>query len=306
MERYLSLTVAAEQDGCTVGHLLKTACRVPGGMIASLKRREAGICLNGARVHTNIRVRRGDVLRVRLDVPGETNPAEPAEIPLVIPYEDADLAVLEKPAGLLVHGTPDGKPTLMNALAARWGKEQPVYPVHRLDRGTSGLLVVAKNPYAAERLRRALHTERFVRDYLALAAGTPPERSGWIDAPVGPMDGEGPRYGLRPDGRPARTRYEMICSLRGGCLLRLRLDTGRTHQIRVHLASIGCPLFGDRLYGGPELPGLDRPALHAAHLALEQPVTGERLELCSPLPEELRTILRARGGEEKEETTVWR
>lgn len=304
--RYLIFTVCPAQEGQTLGHVLKSALGIPAGMLSALKWREGGISLNGARAHTDARLRAGDILRVRLDEPGAVNDAAPVEMPLRFLYEDADLAVLDKPAGLVVHGAAEGPPTLLNALAARWGREQPVYPVHRLDRGTSGLLVLAKNPYAAERLRRALHTARFVREYLALAAGAPPQVRGVIDAPLSPVPGERGRYAVDERGRAARSDYERLASFPGGSLLRLRLHTGRTHQIRAHLAYLGCPLWGDIRYGGPADALLRRPALHAAFIQAEHPVTGETLRLVSPLPEDLNAFLRDRGVNfEKEVDIPW-
>ena len=302
-EHRLSVTVGPENEGETVRRLLKTQLQMAEGAVASLKWRPDGICLNGAEVHTNVRVRAGDVLTVRIDDGDRGNPAAPIPVPLTVRYEDADLAVLEKPAGMVVHG-PEGQgaPTLANALAALWGPEQPFHPVHRLDRGTTGLLVVAKNAYASERLRRSLHTEDFVRAYLALAAGPPQPASGRIDLPLGPAEGERFRRVARPDGQPAVTDYETLDIFDGGSLLRLRLRTGRTHQIRAHLAAVGHPLFGDALYGGPTAEGLDRPALHAAALSLRQPVTGERLTLVSPLPEDLCAVLAAKGVSELAES----
>ncbi len=302
--RYLTYAVRPEQAGETLGHLLKSALQLPQGMVSSLKWREDGLALNGAAAHTDRRVQPGDLLRVRLDDPAAENPAPPVALPLRFAYEDADMVVLEKPPGLLVHGAADGAPTVLNALAALWGRGQPVYPVHRLDRGTSGLLVLARHPYAAERLRRALHTERFVREYLALAAGEVPAASGLIDAPIATLDTG--RYGVRADGRAARTHYARIAAFPGGTLLRLRLDTGRTHQIRVHLASLGCPLWGDTRYGGAADAALQRPALHAAFLDLEQPVTGERLRLRSPLPEDMSAFLQSKGvNYEREVDFLW-
>ena len=290
--RSLFHTVQPEEAGSTVKHLLKTRFFMAEGYIASVKLRPGGICLNGEPVHTDVRVRSGDLLSARIDDAEGRNPARPVALPLLFRYEDEDLAVLEKPAGLLVHG-PEGRgaPTLANALAAAWGEEQSFHPVHRLDRGTSGLLLVAKSAYISERLRRVLHTETLQRGYLALAAGQLDPPCGDIALPLGPAEGESALRCVRADGQPARTGYETLARFPGGSLLRLRLYTGRTHQIRAHLAALGCPLFGDARYGGPATEGLERPALHAAFLRLRHPVTGERLSFDSPLPADLRSVL---------------
>ena len=295
--RYLSAAVPEDRDGRSVKSLLKSEFHMAEGYIAALKLRPDGIRLDGERVHTNIRARAGQVLTVRVDDVGEENPAAPAAVPLILRYEDPDLAVIEKPAGMVVHGAdPEGAPTLANALAARWGREQGFHPVHRLDRGTSGLLLVAKSRYVSELLRRALHTEAFVREYLALAEGNLSPACGEIDLPLGPAEGERYRQCVRPDGRPALTRYETLERFSGGSLLRVRLETGRTHQIRVHLAALGHPLLGDAVYGAAQGLALGRPALHAAALRLRHPVTGELLRFTSPLPAELRQFLETSGN----------
>ena len=289
--RLLSRTVPSEKDGRTVKSLLKSEFHMAEGYIAALKLRPDGIQLRGERVHTDVRAHAGEVLTVRVDDPDTENSAVPIALPLTVIYEDEDLAVLDKPAGMLVHG-PEGKgaPTLANALAALRGT-QPFHPAHRLDRGTSGLIVVAKNRYVSELLRRSLHTEDFIREYLALASGCPEPPSGTIALPIGPAEGDRLRRCVRPDGQAALTAYETLDRFPGGSLLRLRLYTGRTHQIRVHLAAIGHPLFGDTRYSGPE--GLPRPALHSALLRLRHPVSGELLELRSPLPDDLQAFLSA-------------
>lgn len=295
--RCLSAAVPAERDGRSVKSLLKSEFHMAEGYIAALKLRPDGIRLDGERVHTTVRARAGQVLTVRVDDVGEENPAAPAAVPLVLRYEDPDLAVIEKPAGMVVHGAdPEGAPTLANALAARWGREQGFHPVHRLDRGTSGLLLVAKSRYVSELLRRALHTEAFVREYLALAEGNLSPACGEIDLPLGPAEGERYRQCVRSDGRPALTRYETLERFSGGSLLRVRLETGRTHQIRVHLAALGHPLLGDAVYGAAQGLDLGRPALHAAALRLRHPVTGELLRFESPLPAELRQFLETSGN----------
>ena len=287
---FLRAAVPPEKDGCTVGRLLKSEFRMTDGMIAALKWREEGILLDGKPVHTDAIASAGQTLSARIDDGARRNPAAPMDIPLPILYEDAYLAVLDKPAGMVVHGGEEnGLPTVANALASLWGPEQAFHPVHRLDRGTSGLLTVAKNAYVSERLRRQLHTEDFVREYLALVPGKIDPPCGEITLPIGVSEGERLRRCVRPDGQSARTTYKTVEVFSAGSLLRLRLDTGRTHQIRVHLAALGHPLLGDAFYGG-DTDCLSRPALHAAFLSLRHPITGERMELVSPLPEELAKI----------------
>ena len=205
--------------------------------------------------------------------------------------------MIEKPAGMLVHAAEGkGEPTLANALAARWEQDAPVHPVHRLDRGTSGLLVAARSRYVSELLRRSLHTEDFVREYLAIAEGRLTPAAGRIELPLGPAEDERFRQCVREDGRPALTVYETLESRPDRSLLRLRLYTGRTHQIRAQLAALGHPLVGDLFYGARTGAALGRPALHAAFLRLRHPVTGEELRFDSPLPAELRDFWKSGGN----------
>ena len=288
--RVLTLTVLPEWEGRTVKGLLCRELHMTEGLIARVKLRETGILRNGARCRAVDRVTAGDVLAVEVgDGPEEKNTALPVAVPLRFVYEDEDLAVIDKAPGMVVHGAAGGPPTLANALAALWGPEQPFHPVHRLDRGTSGLLVVAKSAYVQERLRQSLHTEDFRREYLALVTGTPEPARGAVDLPIGREEGHPTRRRIDPSGQPARTEYAVEGAFPGGTLVRLRPLTGRTHQIRLHMEAMGHPLLGDRLYGGGGDPG--RPALHAARIAMRHPVTGERLELVSPLPEDMGRFL---------------
>ncbi len=265
------------------------------GFISSLRMCSGTILLQGKPAHTNDRTRAGDVLSVRVDNPAGHNPAAPISFPLSVIYEDDDLIILEKPAGMLVYGAPERDVTLANALAAYWGPDQPIHLVQRLDRGTSGLMAVAKSRYISERFRRSLHTDRFIRDYLALAEGQPEPLCGRIELPIGPSEESALRRCIRDDGQAAVTEYETVSLFPGGSILRLRLHTGRTHQIRVHLSAIGHPLFGDRLYGAAP-SSLSRPALHSAHLTLLHPVSGEILDFHSALPSDLRHFLQDRGA----------
>ncbi len=219
--------------------------------------------------------------------------------PFSVVYEDEHLLVIDKPAGLVVHparGHREG--TLAQLLAGRVaGGEVGGDPnrsgiVHRLDRDTSGLLVVARSDEVHRKLQALIQSRRLEREYLALVEGRPPARSGTIEAPIG----RDPRVRTRMAvggnfPREARTRFTLERTLGGYSLLRLRLDTGRTHQIRVHLKSIGYPVAGDPVYGTAGLLGLERQFLHATRLAFPHPITAAPVEAHSPLPEDLREAL---------------
>jgi 23S rRNA pseudouridine1911/1915/1917 synthase len=217
-------------------------------------------------------------------------------MPFKIVYEDAHLLVVDKPAGLVVHparGHREGTLSQLLAGVAAGGEPERAGIVHRLDRETSGLLVVARSEEAHRLLQRALAARRIEREYLALVEGRPPARSGTIEAPIGRDPRVRTRKAVGGDfPREARTRFELERALPEYSLLRVRLDTGRTHQIRVHLQAIGHPVAGDPEYGTPGLLGLQRQFLHAARLAFEHPFTGEPLELRSPLPGDLAAALR--------------
>jgi 23S rRNA pseudouridine1911/1915/1917 synthase len=230
----------------------------------------------------------------------EFEPAAPAELvaqplDLRLAYEDEHLLVVDKPAGLVVHpGAGRADTTLVHALLGRTaGGDEAERPgiVHRLDRDTSGLLVVSRTEEAYRRLRSLVRRHRLEREYLALVQGRPRSRAGRIEAAIGRDRSEPTRHSLDTDTpRDAVTHFEVVELLPGHALLRVRLETGRTHQIRVHLAAIDLPVVGDRIYGAPGL-GLERQFLHAARLAFPHPITGERVETESSLPDDLATAL---------------
>ncbi len=209
-------------------------------------------------------------------------------------YEDEHLLVIDKPAGLVVHpGAGHATDTLVQALGDRAAGGDPERPgiVHRLDRDTSGLMVVARSEEAYRRLEQLVRDRALERTYLALVRGRPRSRIGKIDAPIGRDRGDPTRVSLDSDSpRPAVTHFEVEELLPEEALLRVTLETGRMHQIRVHLAAIDLPVVGDPVYGVPA-PGLGRQFLHAARLAFPHPFSGERLEVESPLPPDLAGYL---------------
>lgn len=293
--RTRSLTIDESLSGRTVGSVLSDRLLLSATLIRRLKRRETGILLNGARAFTTARVRAGDVLTA--EIGDEAAPtARPMPMPLSVIYEDEDLLVIDKPAGIAVHpGRDPDEVTLENALAAYLGAGETAHPVSRLDRGTTGLMTIAKSGYVHELLRRQLHTDAFRREYCGVCTGRiePPE--GTIALPIGFAEGSHYQRAVTTDGAPSSTGYETleVLDTPGGqiSLLRLLPHTGRTHQLRVHLAAIGHPLVGDWLYGREEPERIARPALHSCALYLTQPLTGERLHLLAPLPADMARLL---------------
>lgn len=248
--------------------------------------------LDGVPVHADARVKPGQVLS--LFVPeAERELPEPAHIPLSIAYEDEHFWIIDKPAPLpTASSTRQEGPALENSLFAHVGQPAAFWyrPVNRLDKGTSGLMIAAKTANAQHQLQQMLHTADFAREYLAVVEGAPQREEGVIDLPIGKADGATVKREVRADGKEARTHFWVL--QRGKrSLIRLRLETGRTHQIRVHMSALGCPVAGDFLYGTEldSLPG--RFALHSAYVRLRHPFTGEWLECESALPPALQALL---------------
>ncbi|MGO9488843.1 MAG: RluA family pseudouridine synthase [Solirubrobacteraceae bacterium] len=215
--------------------------------------------------------------------------------PFRLIYQDDDLIVVDKGPGVVVHPARGHREDTLSQLLApllAGGEEGRAGVVHRLDRDTSGLIVLARSEEAHRRLVAALGERRVEREYLALVEGRPPSRTGTIEAPIGRDPRVRTRMSVGGAGaREARTHFSLERALPSSSLLSLRLETGRTHQIRVHLSAIGHPVCGDPEYGTAGLFGLQRQFLHATRLAFEHPLTGEPIELRSPLPEDLRAGL---------------
>ena len=261
---------------------------------------EGAVTLAGRPVKKNYKTAPGDVLAVALPEP-EPVDAVPQDIPLDVVYEDGDVIVVNKPVGMVVHpaaGHPDG--TLVNALLYHCGESLSgingaLRPgiVHRIDRDTSGLLIAAKNDFAHQALAEQLQDHSLYREYEAVCVGTLREDAGTVDAPIGRHPVERKKMAVdRKNGRPAVTHWQVLERYPGYTHIRCRLETGRTHQIRVHMAYIGHPLYGDTVYGAKR-PAADMTGqcLHAVALDLTHPRTGERMHFTCPLPEEFTRLL---------------
>ncbi len=250
-----------------------------------------------------LRLRAGDHISVELPSP-QPSGLVAESIPLNVVYEDADLLVVDKPAGMVVHPAPGHSAgTLVNALLAHvpgieldMGDEARPGIVHRLDKDTSGLIVVAKNRVAHDKLSRQMAERAMLKEYVAVVAGKPVPTTGVIDAPIARDPRDRQRMAVVQGGRPARTHYTTERELGSYTLMRATLETGRTHQIRVHMTSVGHPILGDPVYGKRTLKDaaalrLERQFLHAGKLGLRLPSTGEWQEFVSGLPEDLQKVL---------------
>lgn len=304
--------VEAADEGCRLDRFL--ADRVPERSRSALARaiKDGQASVGGRKAAASRKLRAGDTVELEPEVL-EPSRLEPEAIPLTILHEDEELIVLDKQAGLVVHpGAGVHSGTLVNGLLAHLGQshravgaEERPGIVHRLDKGTTGVMVVAKTGSAHAELARQFSEREVDKCYLALALGCPSEPQGVIDGPIGRSTGQRTKMAIRPaDGRPALSRYRVREVFgRHAVWVEVEIETGRTHQVRVHLASLGHPLAGDPTYGGKRvqavteprlraiLTRLHRPALHAWRLGFTHPVTGERLQFEAALPPDLAEVL---------------
>ena len=299
--------VYAEESGDRIDALL--ARRLEDLSRSDVQRliEEGRVSRGGRPVKKNERAEAGACYEILLPELGEI-PLLPQDIPLDVVYEDGDLIVVNKPRGLVVHpapGHPDG--TLVNALLFHCGDslsgvggEKRPGIVHRIDKDTSGLLVAAKNDAAHRALAAQLADHSLCREYEAVVRGALKEDSGTVDAPIGRHPVDRKRMAVnRKTGREAVTHWEALARYRGYTHVRCRLETGRTHQIRVHMASLGHPLLGDALYGAPSPDkGLEGQCLHARRLRFLHPADGRLVELETPLPDYFEEVLKKLGKQE--------
>ena len=286
------ILLRADREGERLDQLL---ARSVDGLTRSAAQRlleEGAVTLNGAPARKNTRTAPGDAVALSLPDPVEVD-IRPQNIPLDVVYEDADVIVVNKPVGMVVHpapGHPDG--TLVNALLYHCGNSLSgingaLRPgiVHRIDRDTSGLLIAAKNDFAHQKLSAQLQDHTLARIYRCIVIGNLREDSGTVDAPIGRHPADRKKMAVVAGGRSAVTHWSVLERFPGYTYVECRLETGRTHQIRVHMAHIGHPILGDTVYGAKKpVPGLQGQCLHAVGLRFLHPRTGELVELWCDLP----------------------
>lgn len=290
MDKRLNATVPAGMDGKTVKDVARSLLSLSSTRLKKAKRVPGGVRVNGQDVFVTHVVRAGDEVSILIEQEGAVSVGvvpTPGEVDVV--YEDEYLLVLNKPANMPVHPSAGHyDDSLANRCAARFGGV--FRPVNRLDAGTSGLMVAARDAHVHALLCKALHTGDFERRYLAVAEGVFAEKQGVVDAPIARVEGSAIKRCVSPDGQRAVTHYRVLRNNSRFSLVELTLETGRTHQIRVHMAHLGHPLAGDFLYGTEDKELIGRAALHAFHLRLTHPITGQTLEFERELPEDMRAL----------------
>lgn len=298
--RTLQYKVNKEDEGQTLSYIFKNKLMLSGYLIRRNKHIYNAVTINDQHADVCTIVHENDIVSVLLsDVERKSN-VYPMPGPLNIIYEDEDIIVLNKRAHDIVH--PDHSHlcnTLGNYLLDYYIKNNDpadFHPIQRLDNGTSGLIIFAKHTYAQNVLSKAIHTNSLTRNYIALCEGLFEQSSGTINLPVGRLNDNSIKRIIDETGQKAVTHYTVLKSYKKMSMVKLTLETGRTHQIRVHLSHIGHPLIGDQLYGGVCTQYLDRPALHSYEALFVHPVTGNLLHLYAPLPDDIDSQIKHFSG----------
>lgn len=296
--REIEYTVTEADGRLTAGEIMRERLMLSSREVSRCKLFEDGVMCKGNPIRVISELEPGEVLTVRLYEDIENGSLIiPSDEPIDIVYEDEDLILLNKKGDMVVHPSyAHYKDSLSNALAGYYkktGQEHVMRVIGRLDRETSGLIIFAKNRHSASILSRKSERMSRRKEYLALCSGIFETKEGTVDAPIERIPRQRMIREVRDDGKRAVTHYKVEKELKDFSLVRLRLDTGRTHQIRVHMSYLGHPLLGDNLYGKDiqDNKGLTRAALHACHLEFEQPITGEKLSFEAQLPEDMQNVI---------------
>lgn len=304
----IEYNVTEREDGWPVKNVLQRRLGVSRKLMSRIKLTERGVLLNGERVYISVPVRAGDTVSISLEKETSED-ILPQSLPFDIVYEDEALLIVNKAAGVIVHPTHGHYTgTLANGVVDYWqekGEKFRFRPVHRLDQETSGLIAIAKNAYIHQHISEQLIAGQVIKKYTALIHGCPEPGEGRIDGPIDRDPAEPHRRIVTESGYPAHTFYKVVECMGAGSRVELQLGTGRTHQIRVHMTSIGHPLMGDKMYRMPGLETMDeekresllawdeaisRQALHASELGFIHPLTGERLTFTAPMPKDMQKL----------------
>lgn len=313
MSQYYSpivYTVTEQEDGWLLKTVLQRRLLVSRKLLSKIKLTEQGVMLNGERVYISVKVAAGDVVEVRMEQE-ESDDILPEPIPFTVLYEDEHLLIVNKDAGIIVHPTHGHYTgTLANGVVHYWkskGERFRFRPIHRLDQETSGVLAIAKNPYVHQHVSEQMIAGTVDKKYIALVHGSPVPEQGAVDGPIDRDPEEPHRRIVTPDGYAAKTLYTTLTRWAEGSAsaISLKLESGRTHQIRVHMTSIGCPLIGDRMYKTLPVHEIDeqtmairevrdswieRQALHACELTFEHPILQERVTFQAPFPADMAAL----------------
>lgn len=286
MVKKLEYVIDAQNAGHKVRYLLRNYLGISASLVRRLKLEEDGILLNGSPARQNQVLKEGDKLTITVHDKNSEH-IVPKNIPLSVLYEDEDILVIDKPGNMPTHPSQNHHDdTLANAVMYRYREENFTFRViTRLDRETSGVVLIAKNALAAQRLSLDMQNGRIEKEYIAAVCGIPEKETGCIKAPIGRKSDSVILRCITPDGKAAETEYTVLEKKEGMSLLRITPKTGRTHQIRVHMQSMGTPIFGDGLYG--EVREGERTRLHCRKICFTHPGCGKRMEISAPLPQDI-------------------
>lgn len=289
--RFLNYTATTEDDGKELSHVLKKQLMASSTLI-KLNKQRGGNIINGHEAFTNTIIKRGDLLSFLIDDACSNKLLTPSSISPTILFEDDFILIIDKPPGCEVHPSSFCKGiTIMDIVLPLMQDGQGFHPVNRLDKGTSGVMVIAKYGYIHSLLTSQLHTEQFRRTYLAVCEGILSNDIGKISFNIERDPASAIKRMISPSGQPSLTSYELIKTSQNRSLVRLIAHTGRTHQLRLHLSSIGHPLTGDWLYGKEDKTVIQRPALHSFSVSLMHPITGEKIYITSDLPDDILALI---------------
>lgn len=289
MDRVIEILIDVSQSGRRVKDILRNDLRVSAAILTQLKKEKDGILLGGNPVFATEKVRAGEILKITLR--DGSSQMEKAELPLSVLYEDEDVILLDKPRNMPTHPSQNHhQDTLANGLMGYFSGQNFIFrAITRLDKDTSGVVLVAKNPISGAILVEDMKVGRIQKEYMAVTNGTPNPPKGRLEAPIRRQKESIVLRCVSPDGREAITEYETIAKEKDLALVRLMPLTGRTHQLRVHMSHLGCPIFGDDLYGAPQREESTR--LHCGKLQFFHPITGKEMVVEAPLPEDMISLM---------------